>query len=121
MAKILNDWPSRWAAVAPDSVCASEPLRGTSLTWRALDAQAGSIARFLAREAHVGPGDRVAVLAENRLETIAAFFAVARLRATLVPLNTKLTTFELGRVFQDASPKALLVSGAMASAANEIL
>jgi fatty-acyl-CoA synthase len=121
MAKILNDWPSRWAAVAPDRVAASEPLRGTSVTWSALDAQAGSIARFLAREAHVGPGDRVAVLAENRLETIAAFFAVARLRATLVPLNTKLTTFELGRVFQDASPKALLVSGSMANVASELL
>src|SRR4051812_32981287 len=99
MAKILNDWPSRWAANAPERVAVSEPLRGASLTWRALDGQAKSIARFLAREAHVVAGDRVAVLAENRIETVSAFFAVARLRATLVPLNTKLSTFELARVF----------------------
>ena len=119
--KILNDWPSRWAAVAPERVALTEPLRGMSLTWRALDAQAGSLARFLAREAHVGPGDRVAVLAENRVETVVAFFAVARLRATLVPLNSKLSTLELERVFVDAAPKALLVSGALSGTGDDLV
>src|SRR4051812_2173792 len=108
MSKLLNDWPARWASNAPERVAATEPLRGMSLTWRAIDAQAGALAYSLAKEAHVGAGDRVAVLAENRLETVIAFFAVARLRATLVPLNCKLTTLELGRVFVDAAPKALL-------------
>jgi fatty-acyl-CoA synthase len=119
--KILNDWPSRWAAVAAERVAITEPLRGMSLTWRALDAQAGSLARFLVREAHVGPGDRVAVLAENRVETVVAFFAVARLRATLVPLNSKLSTLELGRVFLDAAPKALLVSAALSGTGEELV
>jgi fatty-acyl-CoA synthase len=121
MAKILNDWPSRWAAAAPERVAATEPLRGLSLTWRAIDEQAGSLAHFLAKEANVGAGDRVAVLAENRLETVVAFFAVARLRATLVPLNSKLTGFELARVFADATPKALMVSGALAPLGDELV
>ncbi|HZU98847.1 MAG TPA: AMP-binding protein, partial [Planctomycetota bacterium] len=121
MAKILNDWPSRWAQAAPERIAATEPLRGLSYTWRAIDQQAASLAHFLAREAHVGAGDRVAVLAENRLETVVAFFAVARLRATLVPLNTKLAVNELARVFSDAAPTALLVSSSNAATADALI
>ncbi len=121
MSKFLNDWPARWAAAAPERIAVTEPQRGMSLTWRAIHEQAAALAHFLAKEAHVGPGDRVAVLAENRVETVVAFFAVARLRATLVPLNCKLTALELGRVFVDAAPKALLASGPQSRMADELL
>src|SRR5262249_31678874 len=66
-------------------------------------------------------GDRIAVLAENRAETVAAFFAAARLRAALLPLNHKLAHLELVRVLADAEPRALIVSGALAPLARELL
>ena len=121
MAKLLNDWPSRWALAAPDKVAVHESHRGVSRTWRQLDQHAAALARFLAKEANVGVGDRVAFLGDNRLEHAEAFFAVARLRALLVPLNHKLAGPELARVVLDAEPKVIVTAGALAERARELV
>jgi fatty-acyl-CoA synthase len=118
--RFVNDWPSRWAAAAPDRVAVSEPLRARTRSWRELDAHAAALARFLEREAQVGPGQRIAFLAENRLEHVEALFAAARLRAMLVPLNHKLTAPELARVVVDCEPRAIVTSGALAPRAREL-
>lgn len=120
MAKIANDWPARWAQAKGDKVAVNEPQRGVSRTWKQLDRNAAALARFLSKEAQVGVGDRVAFLGENRVEHADAFFAVARLRALLVPLNHKLSAVELARVVTNAVPKAIVTGGALAERAREL-
>jgi O-succinylbenzoic acid--CoA ligase len=55
--------------------------------------------------------DRVAALAQNSPELVALLFALRRLGATLVPLNTRLTSFELGPLIAQVEPKIVLADG----------
>ena len=57
----------------------------------------------------IGAGDRVFVLAHNRLETIALFFACARLGAVLVPGNRRLAAPELAGIVADADPAVIFL------------
>ncbi len=60
-------------------------------------------------EAGVGHGDRVAIMAENRLEVIDAWFACAWLGAILVPFNTATRGPQLEHVLTDSAPRAFIV------------
>jgi fatty-acyl-CoA synthase len=119
--RFVNDWPARHARATPEKLAVTDASRGVARTYADLDRRAGGLARFLSREAGVGARDRVAVLAETRVETVEAFFAVARLRATLVPLNAKLAAPELAAVLLDARPRVLLHSAAHAALARALL
>jgi fatty-acyl-CoA synthase len=121
MSKLLNDWPARYAEAFPGSVALTDRSRGDVRTWRDLDARASAIARWLSREARVSPGDRVALLAPTRAEAADLFFACARVRAALVPLNTKLAKPELARVLGDAAPRVLVVDRELAALAHEVI
>lgn len=57
-------------------------------------------------------GDRVAVLAGNRLEVLALLGAVARLGAILVPINTRMSTQEVAHLLADAAPVLLVAEAA---------
>lgn len=56
----------------------------------------------------VRPGDRVAILAQNRVEYIALLFGCIRRGAILVPLNWRLSAPELAKVLHDCAPVLLL-------------
>jgi fatty-acyl-CoA synthase len=60
----------------------------------------------------VGPGDRVAVLAYNRGETLAILFACAELGAMMCPLNWRLSTPELQWQVSHSTPKVILADAA---------
>ena len=57
-------------------------------------------------------GDRVALLAHNRVEYIDAFFAAARSGIILVPLGTRLTSHEIQFIARDAGLRGLMYAGA---------
>lgn len=60
-------------------------------------------------------GDRVAVLAPNRAETLLLLFACAELGAILVPLNWRLAPPELRWQIEHSAPRLVLVDPSMAS------
>ncbi|HEV8630245.1 MAG TPA: AMP-binding protein [Thermoanaerobaculia bacterium] len=60
------------------------------------------------RERGVGAGDRLALWAGNRVETVLAYLAAARLGAVAVPLNLAYRRQELAHVLADAAPRLLL-------------
>ncbi len=80
-----------------------------SLSW-------GEAARHVARLAAglaargVAPGMLVATVTRNRIETVLLLFALARLRAVLVPLNPELTVCELAGLLHHGQPVALFAS-----------
>ena len=73
----------------------------------------GTAASLAGRLAHVGvrPGDRVALVSENRAEWVLAFVACLATGAIVVPMNVRLGAAELGRQLQIAAPRLALVSG----------
>src|SRR2546425_478038 len=71
---------------------------------------AGWAAELIA--AGVGPGDRVALLAESSPDWVVAFLGVLWTGAIAVPLDPKLTTDELAPILADAAPSAVIAGAA---------
>jgi fatty-acyl-CoA synthase len=96
------------------------------VTFNQLNAHARVMASRLAA-AGVTSGDRVAILAENSIAWICAWFGASVLGAAVVPLNTKLTAREIEFQLKKSQPRLLLVdephpeSNAVASFAAEHL
>src|SRR5262245_54226926 len=82
-------------------------------SWREFSELCGRFAAGLAR-AGVGPGDRVAVLAPNVPALLAAHFAVPRLHAALVAINTRLSPAEVGYILDHCGAKVVLVDPELA-------
>jgi len=80
---------------------------GRRLTFAELDVEVAAWAARLHRLG-VSPRDRVALLAWNGLPAAALLFAVRRLRATLVPLNARLTRAELRPLVERLEPRLVL-------------
>ncbi|MDP1691130.1 MAG: AMP-binding protein [Burkholderiaceae bacterium] len=57
----------------------------------------------------IGPGDRVAVWLVNRIEWLALLFALARLGATMMSVNTRFRTAELEHVLARSAARLLVI------------
>jgi acyl-CoA synthetase (AMP-forming)/AMP-acid ligase II len=77
----------------------------------ALLAESRRLAAALQRRG-LAPGDRVAVVAPNRIEFVAAAFACFAAGLVFQPINFRLSSAELTAVLDDARPTAALVDAA---------
>ena len=103
------------AARQPDRL-ALQIREGTGyrrLTYGEVARQARMLAAALLR-ADVAPGDRVALVSENRPEWTEAYFAVSAAGATAVPLDVQLTDGELAVVLAHAGCRMAIASGKQA-------
>ncbi|MGH9674420.1 MAG: AMP-binding protein, partial [Bryobacteraceae bacterium] len=88
----------------------SEPLSGRH--WSPADVRAHvheRVSRY--RRLGLKPGDRVLVLFGNCLEFFADLLAVWRLGCCAVPLDSRLTDFEIGVLAQAAGARVALING----------
>lgn len=97
-------------------------IRGVDRAWTrgelalAIDATATRL-----RAGHgVVAGDRIAYLGANRVEELVLLFALARLGAMLVPLNTRLAVAELAALVAHAEPRLLVVDDDFAAIGAEL-
>lgn len=97
----------RWSGVTPEKCAVVDRARGTRVTYAALDEAAGRWASLLLARG-IAAGDRVAVLAMNRVELVALLYGCGRIGAALVPLNWRLSAGELQRIVADACPSLLV-------------
>ncbi|HEY1100705.1 MAG TPA: AMP-binding protein, partial [Myxococcota bacterium] len=67
-------------------------------------------------ELGVKQGDRVAVVAKNRLEHLDLMFACGRLGALFLPVNWRLATPEVHYILDDSAPAVVVVEAAFAAA-----
>ena len=103
----VNDMLARSFALSPDSIAVVDGER--RVTYRELDAAAATIATNLAARG-VRQGDRVALMLPNRFDTVLSVIAIARLGAIVVPIGTRLRQPEIGFIFDDAQPTAIVFS-----------
>lgn len=115
----IPDITAQRAMLKPDAVAFRDLVRGTTLTYRELEAHVQSIAGFLRAEG-VGEGDRIAVLCRNRVEFFELLFAAAKLGAVLVPLNWRMPAGELAPLVKDAAPKRLFFGEEDSAVAQEL-
>jgi fatty-acyl-CoA synthase len=109
----------RTADVFPDRVGLVEES-GDSVTYRELHAHAARLADAL-RGSGVGSGDRVAVLAPNSLQLLAAHYGVPGAGAVLVALNTRLGPDEYAYMLRHSKARVLVVHRLLANAVRSAL
>lgn len=107
-----------WARWTPERVALVERTRDRRLSYAELDAETDRWAGVL-RDAGIGRGGRVALLAGNRLEAVALLYACGRLGATLVPLNWRLVAAELAPILANARPAVLATEAKYRALAEE--
>lgn len=104
--KATSDWLAMHARFRPDAEALYDVSSGRRWTYAALQHDALRWAGRLAQHGVVR-GDRVAILAHNRGETLALLFACAELGAVLFPMNWRLSPEELAWQLGNAEPRVL--------------
>ncbi|WP_435177013.1 class I adenylate-forming enzyme family protein [Halorussus sp. AFM4] len=84
-----------------------------------LESEADAMARRLAALG-VGPGDPVAVLSRNRVETLALFFAARRLGAVFAPISYRLTPATVEEPLETVDPAAVVHEAAQRDLVREL-
>lgn len=101
----IGSWPARRARTDPRAVALVEGDHRT--TYGDLDSRVNRLANALS-DRGVGPGDRVAYLGFNAITFAETMFAVARLGAVFLPVNTRLAPAELAYVLADSDACLLI-------------
>jgi len=104
------------AAAAPDRAAIIDP-DGRIVTYRDWTGAAADATAAL-REAGVGAGDRVMVVAENASAFTAFVFACSMLDAWAVPVNARLTAREIENLIDHATPAAVVFTTAVSAPAR---
>lgn len=99
---------ARWAVRRPTETAVFDEHRRR--TWHDLDERTTRLANSLVDELGVRPGDRVALLTENRLEVAEVLVATHKAGAVYVGLNFRFEPNELTGALDNAEPRVLLVS-----------
>ena len=81
------------------------------LTWAEFERDTARIANGMAALG-LKPGERVAILMDNSLETALATFGILRSGCVAVPLNVSVNDAAVGAMIEDAAARAVFASGA---------
>jgi crotonobetaine/carnitine-CoA ligase len=92
---------------------------GTTLTFAGLHRDSDDLARRLAGLGVV-PGDRVMVMVKNRIEFIVAMWAIMKLGAIFVPINTELKGAFLQHQMRNAEPSVIFLDAALSDAFDAV-
>jgi len=95
----------KWAHSHPDNLCAVEEQR--SLTYGELAAAVEEAKNFLLAH-QVRGGDRVLLIAENSILLLTFMMAASELDAWAVPVNSRLTDYEIQNIFDDCKPRLVI-------------
>jgi fatty-acyl-CoA synthase len=107
----INDLVRYWGRTRPEHPAII--FGAGTQTWGELDAISDALARGLARRGVV-KGDRVAILARNRLEVAWTMLATVKLGAICVPLNFRLLAAELLPLLADSAPRVVVAEAELA-------
>jgi len=92
----------------------------TYLTFSDIDRLSGAFASYLQHEAHVQPGDRVAIMLPNILQYPVAMLGVLRVGGIVVNTNPQYTPRELRHQLVDSGAKCIVVFKNMLPTVHEI-
>lgn len=114
------DWLQRWAQFSPQAKALTDGDSGRFLNYQELYEQSCTGAAYLQKKSNIKAGDRVVLFSTNEINSYILFFALARLGATLVPINFRLTARELIFVINDADPTLVIYEQQFSQLMSEI-
>ncbi|MCB9732960.1 MAG: AMP-binding protein [Deltaproteobacteria bacterium] len=104
----IHDLVARWASLAPDRVAIDDLDHGRAVTWAELDRRVTQLGAALRGGLGLARGERVAMLAQGRLEVFETYLACVRAGLVFVPLNTRLSAPRMAAIVASARPAALV-------------
>src|SRR4051794_14615394 len=81
---------------------------GRGVTWGEFDRRTDALGHAL-RRLGIWPGDRVAILSSDCIETAETFIACAKIGAIRVGLNPRFAPREIAGLIADSEPRAIFV------------
>ncbi len=91
----------------PDKTALVDLDQGTSISFGRLHQEVNRIARALAARG-IGKGDRIAVLADERLEKLMLWMGIWRAGAVIMPLNVEMNIGYIAEILRGIGPKLTL-------------
>ena len=86
---------------------------GTTLTYKELDDKVDQLARGML-ELEVAKEDKVGLWMPNIPEWVIAYYAIARIGAVVVPMNTRYKTHEVEYILENSEATTLFAVGSFA-------
>jgi fatty-acyl-CoA synthase len=114
MTETVTDWIAFHARTTPDKVATIDLASGRRHSFAQMQDRVSRIAGLL-RDAGVGRGDRVGLIAQNSSDILDIIFATWRIGAVHLALNFRLTASELAFIVEDASPRVVFFDSAFAA------
>ena len=102
----IGTWLTRRVLLSPDKEAVVDGQK--RLTYQQLNQQTNRLSRAL-MGLGLQYGDRLGILAHNRLEFLEVIMAAAKLGLILVPLNWRLTASELSFILKDSQDRKSVV------------
>ena len=101
----VGNWVTKWAFLMPDK--AALIFEGEVFTYKRLNERINQTAHML-QGMGIGKGNRVGVLMYNTHELVEIFFALGKIGAILVPLNTRFVSTEIEYIIRDSRLDVLI-------------
>lgn len=117
---IHGDLLGERARLTPDKTALVTVPDGLRFSYRELDERAARCAAAWCMGLGLEKGERIAILANNRVEYLEAFFAAGKSGVILVTLGTRLTAAELGFIIEDSGARAVLYERGFAGVVDEL-
>lgn len=109
MFNLSFDWLEKRDLLTPNKIAIEDLVQKAKFTYRVFNRRCNCLANALRNSLGVEKGDRIAILSLNCFQYLEALFAVAKIGAILVPINIRLTGTELKYIFNNCSPKLLIL------------
>ncbi len=104
----LHDFLEYWARERPDETFAV--FQGRHITYAQASAQTNRLANGL-MQLGIEPGDRLAILATNRVDYVLLYFAASKAGVVPVPLNYRLLPTAWQTIIADAKTRLVIAAG----------
>ncbi len=107
--KTIGDFLEHWARETPDKECIVYSDRDLRWSWKAFNVRVDEMAKGLLIIG-VKPGDHIGLWATNVPDWLTVFYAVAKIGAVLVTINTNYKPHEVAFLVKDADIHTLFIS-----------
>jgi len=114
------DYLSKRDVFSPEIEALVDVETGKRYSYRAFNKRANKVANFLQQMVEFRKGDRLCILAQNRLEYWETFFGCQKCGGIFSPLNWRLVARELAGLVDDLSPSVLFFDSNLAGVASEL-
>ena len=102
----VGNWLTKWALLTPDKPAVI--FEGRFFSYRELNERTNRVAHLL-QDMGVKEGDRAGVLLQNSNQYLEIFFALSKIGAILVPVNTRLVGAEITYILNDSGAQVLIL------------